>query len=532
MTTPGATRAPRRPLVGVRSCFADPSHLNAVAGGLLLALAFPVADWGWLAWIALLPLFAAIDDSAPRAAFGRGWLFGFSFHLAALYWITPTLIENAGVPLLAACVPTLLLGAVLAVYCGAFAAAVAGAARGGIPAPMFAPACWVALEWLRAHLFSGFPWVSLGYSQYRQIASIQISELTGVYGLSALVVLFNATVFAVIRRQGSPRARAAQLGALTFALAAVHLFGVLRLRDLDGRTADRHLRAAILQGNIPQNRKWDPDYQEETISTYEALTREAARSRIDVAVWPETAAPFFFQLGGPLAERVRSLSRETGLWLVVGSPGFERGPAGESRLFNRAYVLSPGGETAGHYDKVKLVPFGEYVPGRRLLFFLDKLVAGGGEFVPGPGPVALPLANRRAGVLVCYEAIFPDLVRRFVDGGADVLLNLTNDAWYGRTSAPGQHLAMAALRAVENRVPLLRAANTGFSAVVHPDGRIAQRTELFERGYLVADLRWPAVRTFYTRYGDVFAAACAVAAGLLLGAAPLRRALAAREHNG
>lgn len=529
MTPAGATPAFRGT---PRTLRGDPTVLLAVASGLLLALAFPAADGGWLAWVALLPLFAAIDDGPPRAAFGRGWIFGLAFHLAALYWITPTLTGNTAVPLPVALLPTLLLAAVLALYSGAFAAAVAAAARRGIAPAAFAPPCWVALEWLRAHLFSGFPWVGLGYSQYRQPALIQIAELTGVYGLSALLVLFNATVFAVLRQRGTVRARAAQLGALTFVLAAVHQFGVLRLDDLADRTAGRRLRAAVLQGNIPQDRKWDPDHQEETISIYETLTREAAGAGVDVAVWPETAAPFFFQLGGPLAERVRSLARETGLWLVVGAPGFARGAAGESRLFNRAYVVSPDGATAGHYDKVKLVPFGEYVPGRRLLFFLDKLVAGNGEFAPGAGPVVLPLAGRRAGVLICYEAIFPHLVRRFVDGGADVLLNLTNDAWYGRTSAPGQHLALAALRAVENRVPLLRAANTGFSAVVEPDGRISQRTDLFERGLLIADLHWPAVRTFYTRHGDVFAAACVAAALLLPAAAPLRRALSALLRPG
>lgn len=511
-----------RLLPGVVSSLGTP--YSALASGLLLALAFPRPDWAGLAWVALLPLLTAVDERTPAVAFRRGWLSGLAFYLGTLYWIVPTIAAYTPIPAAAAVLPLVLLSGVLAAYTGAFAAGTVFAARHGVNPALFAPLWWVALEWLRSWFLTGFPWVSLGYSQYRQPALIQIAEITGVYGVSALVVLFNVVVFTVLRRRGTPRLRAAQFGILTLLLLGVFLFGTWRPRDLARRAPAQHLRAAVIQGNIPQHRKWDPAYQEATVGIYERLSRDAARQGATLIVWPETAAPFFFQLDGPFAQRVRALARETGTWLLFGSPAFAPGPDTEPRLRNRAYLLTPDGEIAAFYDKVHLVPFGEYVPLPSLLFFLAPAVEGFGGFVPGAGVVNLPFGPHRAGPLICYEAIFPALARRFVAAGADVLVSLTNDAWYGDTSAPDQHLAMAALRAVENRVPVIRAANTGFSAFVHPDGRILERTELFTPAVRVTNLAWPPVETWYTRHGDVFALGCSLGSVGILLACLWRRA--------
>lgn len=481
---------------------------SAAFSGLLLAFAFPSADWNWLAWIALVPLLVVLPEATLRGAFALGWVTGVAFYLGTLYWIVYVIGSFTPIPYVVALVPLFFVSAVLALYHGAFAAGVVYAGRQGIEPLVFAPLCWVALEWLRSWLGIGFPWNSLGYSQYRSHNLIQIAEITGVYGVSALIVLFNVVIAAIVSVRGTTVARAAQLGVLTIVFAAVQQFGVWRLANLAARDADHSLRAAVIQGNIPQERKWNPDYIEETLAIYARLSREAARSSPTLIIWPESAMPFFFDQGGFFAEQVRKLASETNAWLLFGSPAREADDDGAVILRNRAHLVSPTGESSGVYDKVQLVPFGEYVPLQSLLPFVDKLVEGVAPFVAGDDPRPLRMANHHVGILICYEAIFPTLARALVSDGADVLINITNDAWFGPSSAPYQHLAMASLRAVENRVPVLRAANTGVSAIIQPDGTIQNETDLYEPAHRVADLRWPSVDTVYRRFGDVFAGAC------------------------
>jgi apolipoprotein N-acyltransferase len=492
----------------------------------MLAFSFPSVDWNWLAWAALVPLLWMLEEALPREAFRLGWITGLTFYLGTLYWLVYTIGTFSPIPYVVAVIPLLLLCAVLAVYHGAFAAGVVFAGRRGLDPVVFAPLWWVGLEWLRSWLGIGFPWASLGYSQYRSQNLIQIAELTGVYGLSALIVLFNTVLATIVSRRGTTAARAVQLLVLSLMLVAVQQFGVWRLGDLAARETDFSLRAAVVQGNVPQHHKWNPAYQETTIATYARLSEQAAERGIELIVWPETAAPFFFHRDGPLADAIRAVGRDTRAWLLFGSPATVAENTAAMRMRNRAYLLSPDGETAGFYDKVILVPFGEYVPLRRLLFFADKMVDGLAPFSPGEAPRALGLGRHRLGVLICYEAIFPWLARELVTDGANLLVGITNDAWFGPTSAPFQHLAMASLRAVENRVPLLRAANTGISAIIRPDGAIEGATELFEPAVRVADLAWPAVDTVYRRFGDVFAATSLLcSSAMLLASVRWRRRL-------
>lgn len=503
----------------------------AVLTGLLLAFAFPSADWNWLAWIALVPLLVVLQEATLRGAFVLGWLTGVAFYLGTLYWIVYVIGSFTPIPYVVATVPLVLLAAVLALYHGAFAAGVVFVGRQGVEPIVFAPLCWVALEWLRSWLGIGFPWASLGYSQYRSHNLMQIAEITGVYGLSALIVLFNVVLAAIVSLRGTTAARAAQLGVLTVVFAVVQQFGVWRLANLSARDADHALRAAVIQGNIAQELKWDPAHVEETLAVYQRLTRDAARAGPSLIVWPESALPFFFDDGGPHAEQVRQLARESNAWLLFGSIARDVDD-GAPVLRNRAYLLTPAGAVAGEYDKVQLVPFGEYVPLQSLLFFVDKLVQGAGLFVGADEPQALRMEKLHLGVLICYEAIFPALARALASDGADVLISITNDAWFGPTSAPYQHISMAAWRAVENRVPVLRAANTGISGVILPDGTIQHDTELFEPAYRVVDLAWPSVDTVYRRFGDVFAGACLLCSIAWLIVAQRRAWLAERRRAG
>jgi apolipoprotein N-acyltransferase len=222
-------------------------------------------------------------------------------------------------------------------------------------------------------------------------------------------------------------------------------------------------------------------------------------------VWPETAVPFFFQDHRALSARVVDVVHASGAALIFGSPAYQQA-GNETRYFNRAYLLTPDDLRPQFYDKVHLVPFGEYVPLKRLLVFVNRLVPAAGDFEAGHVIHPLKFQNLPAGILICFEAIFPELARAQTKAGAQILVNLTNDAWFGRTSAPYQHLSMALFRAVETGRPLIRAANTGFSAFIDAHGRITRKSRLFEEAVLEGRIRIPhGTLTFYTRFGDLFA---------------------------
>ncbi|HOO91704.1 MAG TPA: apolipoprotein N-acyltransferase, partial [Syntrophales bacterium] len=263
----------------------------------------------------------------------------------------------------------------------------------------------------------------------------------------------------------------------------------------------------IVQGNIDQSVKWSPEYQTETITTYNNMSTDASESGVSLIVWPETAVPFFFQNYNDKSRSLIKTAIKTNSWLLFGSPGYKR-DGGKISFYNSAYLLSPEGTVSGRYDKVHLVPFGEYVPLHDILFFIDKLVEGAGDFTAGNEITPLSMDDGNVGVLICYEGIFPEISREYRQRGADLLVNITNDAWYGDTSAPYQHLTMAAFRAIENRIYMIRSANTGISAIVDPTGKILSKTGLFERTTLRGSIQFTQYDTVYSRYGDVFACSC------------------------
>jgi len=382
-----------------------------------------------------------------------------------------------------------------------------------------APALWVTLEWLRGWFFIGFPWAALGYSQHRFHDLVQIAEVTGVYGVSAVVVLFNVVVAKALRERGEGARRLLPaMVTLTLLVAVLPALGRWRAASLAARPPAGTLTVGLAQGNVEQDRKWDPAFQDETMNRYRVLTLEAARERPALIVWPETATPFFFQNPGPRRESVFEIAREAGVPLFFGAPAYRQAGDGRIEQLNRAYLLLPDGREAGDYDKMQLVPFGEYVPFGRILFFVEQLVQAVGQLGAGLVPTVFRLPDGvRFGALICYEGIFPALTREFVARGADVLVNVTNDAWYGRTGAPAQHLIQASFRTVENRVPMVRAANTGISALIDTEGRIRWQSPLFETAWHVGTVSWPGVRTFYTRFGDVFVYLCALATLAAIG---------------
>jgi apolipoprotein N-acyltransferase len=497
----------------------------AVASGLLLAAALPSLDLSALAWVGLVPLLLVTRRSSVRSAFLTGWLAGITFFVAVTYWIVHTIGHYTALPAPLAAVLLLLMSAVLGLYFGAFAGGVRWMQRRALPWVYLAPALWVVLEWMRAWFVVGFGWGTLATSQWRFTDLVQMVEVTGVYGVSALIVFFNAVVAAVVVVRGRlERRHVMALSLLTLLMITIPAVGRLRVRSLARMPAAGSLVVGLAQGNVEQEHKWDPAFQRDTMDRYVRLTEDAATEGAKLVVWPETATPFFFQDPVPQRDEVLALARRLGIHLVFGSPGADIDEAGRVvGQANRAYVVGPDGAEIGHYDKMELVPFGEYVPFGRVLFFVEQVVEAVGTLAPGMRPAVFEGPGGRFGVLICYEGIFPWISRVMVHDGADFLVNVTNDAWYGHTSAPHQHLAQATFRAIENRAPIVRAANTGITAVVRDDGTLAWAGPLDRMLQHTGEISWRGVRTFYTRFGDVFLWIC-LAAVVLSAAAGLRRA--------
>jgi apolipoprotein N-acyltransferase len=472
--------------------------LVALAGGLMAA-AFPgTGDQGWVAFIALVPLLVAIKGTTRRRAAGLGFVAGFVFWLVTIPWVAQTMVSYGGLPWPLASLILLGLVGYLALYAAAFCALLCRCPiRSGALYVIVAASLWVALEFLRTYLLTGFPWNLLGYSQHRNLPLIQVAAVTGVYGVSFLVMAVNAALARALLTWKRWPGFFVPLGTAGLLLAAARGYGWLQPHP---QGENSPMRMALVQGNIDQRVKWDPAWQERTLAIYRDLTAAAAREQPQLIVWPEAAVPFFFR-ADPRRAAIEGMARAANAYLLVGAPDWQ---AGQPR--NTAFLIGPDGQMVGRYDKRHLVPFGEYVPLRQLLFFVNPLAGGAiGEFAPGHEATVFATPSGRFSVVICYEAIFPDEVRDFFRGGAEFLVNITNDAWFGRSAAPAQHLAMAALRAVENRSYLIRAANTGISAIVAPDGRIVQASGLFTPAVLSGAIIPRTGESFYTRYGDLFA---------------------------
>ncbi|MCI0370095.1 MAG: apolipoprotein N-acyltransferase [candidate division NC10 bacterium] len=476
--------------------------------GALLASAFPPLDWWPAAFVGLLPLLLATAGQPPARAAWLGFASGIAFALLSIPWIVVTMVRYGQMPWWGAVAVLLALSAYLACYPAAFTFALSRFPLPPAAFPVGAAALWTALEYLRTYALSGFPWNLLGYSQLPNLPFAQVASVTGVYGVSFLLVLATAAL-AVPFLPGMPRRGAWRIvGAAALLVGAAHAAGIWALRGTD--TAAAPLQVGVVQGNIEQAFKWSPAALDLTLGKYARLSAEAASGGVDLVVWPETAAPLLLRQDPARLAQVRALAESLGRPLLVGAP--DRAAGEPVRLLNSAILLGPDGRLLAKYDKMHLVPFGEYVPLRPLLFFVDKIATGIGEFVPGEARTMFRVPGGTFAASICFEVIFPAEVRAAVAGGAEFLVNITNDAWFGRSAAPAQHLRMAAFRALETRRYLARAANTGISAVVDPYGRVLASTPLFEEAVLVQGVIPRRDLTPYVRFGDWFAAASSLGA--------------------
>ena len=495
--------------------------LAPVLSGVLLLFSFPRYDLEFLAWFALVPLLLATLNAPRGTAFRRGWFAGMIFFTGTLSWVVNAMHEYGHMPIAVSYFVLLLLAGYCALFMGVFTALLPLLRGQSRWLPLWgAPALWVTLELLRTHLFTGFPWALLGYSQYRALPLIQIADITGVYGVSFVVVLVNCVMGTLLQGLMSRTIvleKPAPFPWIKVPVAGVFLAGIVAygqwwLMPFSDPRTDQSVRIGLVQGNIDQARKWDVAFRRETIDRYKRLTAEAAQGS-DLVIWPEASTPFLFEVETDYREELLKFVREKGIPLLFGSPAAVLDKAGgQVRLLNSAFLVSGDGVVLDRYDKIHLVPFGEYVPLKTILAFLDKLVVGIGDFIPGTAPHVMSGPGGQFGVVICFEVIFPDLVRRFVDQGADYMITITNDAWFGRSSAPYQHFTMVVFRAIENRVAFARAANTGISGFIDAQGHIPLMSDIFVEEALSGRIRTGGPRTFYTAYGDVFAYGCGILA--------------------
>ena len=473
--------------------------LSSLLSGLVLALSYPRPDFTAIAWIALVPLCLCLHERP----FWSGFAAGIGFFGLVLYWLNIVMVTFGHLHPLLSLLCYLVLVAYLALF---FAGVTWGTAflqrRLNLSSALTFPILWVAFEYLRAHALTGFPWALLGYSQQGWLEAIQSADLFGVYGISYLLALVNVTIALVIGalREHRVMPRFAVTGAIL--LFAVNLLYGYNTLQKNPAKRDRTLMTTLVQGNIDQSIKWDPAFVQSTVDRYRDLSLAAAREfKSQLIIWPESATPFYFQDHSPLGDEVRQVAVSSQAALIFGSPAYEKRDDGRWHFLNSAFLLGAKGETLGRGDKVHLVPFGEYVPLKKILPFVNKLVEGIGDFSAGTIQ-PLQLGETRIGLLVCYEGIFPELARAYVNQGSDLLVNVTNDAWYGQSSAPFQHLAMARFRAIENRVWLVRAANTGISAFIDPTGSIGGATPIFVTLSTTAKVGLGSRPTLYRTIGD------------------------------
>lgn len=460
----------------------------------MLILSFPGFNLWIFAWFAFVPIFFATRALSKFKTFLLFYLCGLIFWFATIYWLVHVTLLGL-----------IILVFYLSLYFGFF-----GLIFRNYQLPitnyrlLFIPTAWVVLEYIRAHLFSGFPWELLGYSQYLNLPIIQIADITGAYGISFLIILANISIY-------SSFDRIKKIIPFLIALLVILAYGYFKIYQPSTAAERSDIKVSVIQANIAQELKWNPSAKAYILQSYELLSGEAAKDEPELIVWPEAASPGIMGEEDWVFEGISGVAKKLKTPLLIGTVTKET-----ENYFNSALLINKEGEISGRYDKLHLVPFGEYIPLKKYLPFLETVVPIG-DITPGKDYKVFTEKDAKFGVLICFEDLFPELSRQFVKSGAGFLINITNDAWYKKTQAGYQHLQCSVFRAVENRVFVVRSANTGVSAFINPSGEIistvrdSKAREIFVRGLIsekVSPISGPL--TFYCRFGDVFVLACII----------------------
>lgn len=471
-----------------------------ILSAFLLILPYINGKFWFFSWIGYVPLFIAIENKSRFKAFLLSYLTGVIFWLGTVYWLIHVTLPGL-----------VILVLYLALYFGLFGFLFSALNPGLRPTGLFfIPSAWVLLEYLRSYLFTGFPWALLGLSQYKNLPVIQIADITGVWGVSFLVMMMNVWIYQVLGSRflvlGKTRIKNCIFVLLFLTLALGYGYYRLNLEPITYNLEP--IKISVIQGNIPQAIKWDKQAAGLILNNYKELTIRAAKDNPGLIIWPEASVPGIFEEDDAVFGQVFSLAAATNANLLVGAVSRQA-----ESYFNSALCIDKSGKPGKIYNKLHLVPFGEFVPFKKTFPFLQAVVPIG-DIQPGR-EYTIFQQPCNFGVLICFEDLFPELSRELVKRGAKFLVNITNDAWYKEGSAPYQHFSASVFRAVENRVYLARAANTGISGFIDPRGRIlsvvqdAGHKEIFVKGYSSHDISPALIKpTFYNRYGDIFILFC------------------------
>lgn len=498
----------------------------SVLSGILLFLAFPRYDLGFLAFVGLVPLFLGMKGKGPKVNFFLSWTCGLVFFAGAFNWI----YQVPGYNSIHHALIIPYLGLYLALFGLAFGLV---SRRWGIAAALWAaPFLWVSVEYIRSNLgFLSLPWALLGHSQYRYPPIIQFASFTGAYGISFLLVLINAALAGILLKCfGGLRA----CGKLTgLVVAAFVMVGVVLSHGyliLERAPFTKTIRISVVQANVDQEMKDNPKkFAQPIMQKHVEMTHQVAKDNPKLIVWPEGATPGFVLKNMSLLNEITSLVRDKKTYFVIGSSEFPKfireASYGPEEFGNAALFFSPEGKVLGQYLKIRLVPFGEYIPFEKSFPWPRFIVPDEKKSfeIPGREFTLFQLEDESICVLICWEIVFPDLCREFVKRGANLMLNISNEGWFGRSAAPYQLAAISVFRAVENRISMARAANTGVSCFIDPFGRITGKVrnngeDIFVEGHLTQDVVLANENTFYTRHGDLFVYASLLVSILALGA--------------
>ena len=475
-----------------------------LGSGILTALAFPKFNLSFLIWISLIPLLWVMANKTPKQAFVLGLIAGFGFYALLLYWIPDVPAHYGNLSWSFSLLIYVVFMLYLALFWGFFSLVMARIRRTlPLAGYIIAPFIWVAFEFILTHLLTGFPWGLLGYAQYQNLMFIQTASVTGIYGLSFLIVLFQSLFVLSMKH----RKRKYFFSGLVIVLL-VHLGGYICLQTPPSQTGA--FKASVIQGNVSSDIQWNSMSYEGIVQLFEQhmdLTKQASSEGSELIIWPEFSVPLCFSCSYGIyldfQNRIIQFVKDSGKTLLLGTNETKAGPE-KDEYFNTALCLGPNLQTSEYY-KMHLVPFGEYTPYPKIFSFINTVTHAIGDVTPGKEYTLHDLNGIRFGSPICFEIVFPDLVRHFVKNGAQFLTTITNDGWYGKSSAPRQHFAIATLRAVENRRFLLRSATTGISGVIDPYGRILQRSQLGTQTYLSGQITPRSDLTIYARLGDAFA---------------------------
>ena len=481
------------------------SFVLSAMSGFLLALPFFNGSLWLISWFSFIPLFFAWEQKSILRVFILSFIAGLVFFSCVIYWLIHVTF-----------IGQILLIIYLSLYFGIFGLSVYFKRKSSsLFLLFFIPSLWVILEFLRSSLLTGFGWALLGYSQYINLPIIQIADITGVWGVSFLVMMVNVAIWQLIselRTQNSELRKICFLFSILCLLCSL-VYGLLRLNQkVDGES----LRVSVIQGNIPQELKWQEAVSPYILEKYLSLTKEASSDNPQLIIWPESSVPGLLEKGNFLFNSITDLVRQIKIPLLAGAITTTQG-----KFYNSAILISQKGRIEEEYKKLHLVPFGEYIPLKRFFAFAINLAPVPiGDFTAGKNYTVFSLGNNgkktKFSVLICFEDVFPELSREFTKRGTNLLINITNDAWFKQSSAPYQHLQASVFRAIENRKFLIRAANTGISCFIDPHGKITNKVsdikgkDIFVTGYKTQDVKINDTKTLYTKFGDFFVVFCFV----------------------